>query len=124
MTSITREEVNPDMNVKLSHIKQATIWAKGWGAKPLNGKTLIYDQKRWSMEVGKNRRPVCGTTCCIWGAAYYLANGKMTDNGPGYEWWQQSDVHEEVRVLLHKSNPTLPFFDKLMKLVGKKKGVR
>ena len=87
---------NQDMLVALDHVREAVRWAMRGGGK-LNGRERVYDQAGWSEPIyDGNAVAPCGTTCCVWGAAYLQATGKDTRKGPCNEWCYQSPLHTEL----------------------------
>jgi len=63
--------------VTYEHIKQ---WLESPEAELEDGTKLSFDMSAWSDKTD------CGTTCCAWGGAYFLATRELTINGP-YEPW-------------------------------------
>ena len=119
-----------DMNVTLEHVARAVDWAEGQRArfdalKQAKGVDNImtasqigpvldpdvkikYDQDYWGVSeewrVARHGEKVgCGTACCIWGGAYWLANKKTTRDEPGEEWCDQSDEHMTIAHLFGKA---------------------
>ena len=63
--------------VTYEHIKQ---WLESPESEMEDGTRLSFDMSDWSNETD------CGTTCCAWGGAYFLATGLITDEGPNDVW--------------------------------------
>jgi hypothetical protein len=83
--------------VKFRHIKKACKWAMkaNFEMQPLAGKPRLYNQETWR----------CGTSCCIWGAAWELAgNGQLRDSVHGREtiekFAESSEAHDVLAYML------------------------
>lgn len=75
--------------ITIEHIKQACHWAISAAseARSIAGYLRAYNQKTWD----------CGTTCCIWGAAWLAVYGRpylKGVNGPERaSWADKSPLH-------------------------------
>ncbi len=100
------------MNVTMDHVVQACDWAmkKGKEQEPLKG--LEYDQGIWAGSDHSDeddfydKAPACGTRCCIWGAAFIIANGIAAFSGPSHTWKDQSSLHRKMARLFQETEDT------------------
>lgn len=128
-----KEKVAKDLKVTIAHVRQAVLWAqaavKEGQAGSLGGKDIEYNQDSWSHNPDhdpsrnslKYEPTDCGTTCCIWGAAFLLANKELTYMAPDIRWWDRAGVYSDLDDLFHTVN-TLDdkFFNKLLSLTEPK----
>ncbi len=86
-TGEMKERKKKDLKVTMAHVLQAVKWARK-KSKTIGGHRVEYDQRSYSKADEE-----CGTRCCIWGAAYLIANDETTENGPVSAWSEQSRHH-------------------------------
>lgn len=68
----------------MEHIVEAVKWAKS-KRKTLKRHKISYNQANFT-----EKDSDCGTRCCIWGAAFLVATGKTTNEGPSETWTNKS----------------------------------
>lgn len=89
-----------DLRVTLTHIRQAVDWAL---SQPFGEATFIAPHRHKRTYVQTTWGNVKGC-CCIWGAAYLLANRRRATTGPCDAWAEQSSTHEKLFDWLHEGH--------------------